>query len=63
MASDVLKRVNGDTKLAKKLTPNFEFGCKRILMMNDFIPMFLKSNAHLGKLRFQIRYHLLSIFK
>ena len=61
MASDVLNRVNGDTKLAKKLTPNFEFGCKRILMMNDFIPMFLKSNAHLGTVSDKIS--LLSIFK
>ena len=44
----ILKQVNGDVKLAEKLTPKYEIGCKRLLGMNDFVPMFVnKPNAHL----------------
>ena len=44
----ILKQVNGDVKLAEKLTPKYEIGCKRLLGMNDFVPMFAnKPNAHL----------------
>ena len=38
----------GNKDLLKKLTPNFGVGCKRVLLSNDFIPMFTtKSNANL----------------
>ena len=47
-AKDVLNKINGDKDLAAKLIPNYEIGCKRVLMMNDFAPMFVnKSNSHL----------------
>ena len=43
-----MSQVNGNEELAEKLTPDYEIGCKRILMINDFLPMFVnKSNAHL----------------
>ena len=48
LTADVKSKVNGDTKLARLLTPTYDIGCKRILMMNDFVPMFAnKPNAHL----------------
>jgi cation diffusion facilitator CzcD-associated flavoprotein CzcO len=48
LAKSILTQVSGDKELAEKLTPKYEIGCKRILLMNDFIPMFVnKSNAHL----------------
>ena len=39
LAADVKSKVNGDTKLAKILTPTYDIGCKRILMMIDFVVM------------------------
>ena len=40
--------VNGNKDLIEKLTPDFGVGCKRILLSNNFIPMFEnKRNAHL----------------
>ena len=48
LTADVKSKVNGDTKLAKILTPTYDIGCKRILMLNDYVPMFAnKPNAHL----------------
>lgn len=44
----MLSQLNGDQVLADKLTPKYEVGCKRILLINDFLPMFVnKPNAHL----------------
>ena len=43
-----IRRQVKDEELARKLTPTYPIGCKRILLMNDFLPMFAnKSNAHL----------------
>ena len=40
--------MNGDVSLAEKLTPKYEIGCKRVLLLNDYLPMFVnKENAHL----------------
>ena len=40
--------VPDNEQLLEKITPNFGIGCKRILLSNDFIPMFAsKKNAHL----------------
>ena len=40
--------MNGDVSLAEKLTPKYEIGCKRVLLINDFLPMFVnKQNSHL----------------
>ena len=43
-----VRRQVKDEELARKLTPTYPIACKRILLMNDFLPMFAnKSNAHL----------------
>ena len=42
LKNSILKQVNGDVELASKLTPNYEIGCKRILLTNDFLPMFVQ---------------------
>lgn len=48
LKKDVLRQVNGNVELAAKLTPNYEIGCKRILLINDYLPMFVeKPNVHL----------------
>ena len=48
LKKSIIKQVNGDLNLAKKLTPTYEVGCKRILLINDYLPMFVnKTNAHL----------------
>ena len=40
--------MNGDVSLAEKLTPKYEIGCKRVLLLNDYLPMFVnKQNVHL----------------
>ena len=36
-----------DPVLRAKLTPNFKFGCKRVVMNETFYPAIQKSNAHL----------------
>lgn len=36
-----------DDNLRKKLTPSFDFGCKRILLSNDWYPTLQKSNVDL----------------
>lgn len=36
-----------DPGLVEKLTPNYTIGCKRILISNDFYPMFNRSNVAL----------------
>ena len=33
--------------LVAKLTPNYEVGCKRLLICSDFLPMFVKVLYHL----------------
>jgi cation diffusion facilitator CzcD-associated flavoprotein CzcO len=35
----------GDTELAKKVTPNYTPGCKRILISNDYYPALAKPNV------------------
>lgn len=36
-----------DPELQRKLTPNYEPGCKRLLLSNDYYPTFLKPNVTL----------------
>ena len=48
MAQSIRMELNGNEELAKKLIPTYPIACKRILLINDFVPMFAnKSNAHL----------------
>merc|ERR1712241_889648 len=48
LKKSIIQQVNGDLSLAKKLTPTYEVGCKRILLINDYLPIFAnKTNAHL----------------
>ena len=48
LKKSILSQVNGDKNLAEKLTPKYEIGCKRILLINDYLPIFVnKPNAHL----------------
>ncbi|MCD8529063.1 MAG: NAD(P)/FAD-dependent oxidoreductase, partial [Chitinophagales bacterium] len=42
-----LKKQVQDEKLRSTLTPNFDIGCKRILLSNDYYPALQKSNVHL----------------
>ena len=42
-----LDRQIKDTELRKKVTPTWEFGCKRILLTNDWYPTLQKSNVKL----------------
>ena len=42
-----LKRQISDPELQRKLTPNYEPGCKRLLLSNDYYPTFLKPNVML----------------
>lgn len=44
----IRRQLNGDETLIEKMTPKYEIGCKRILTINDYLPMFVNnSNAHL----------------
>lgn len=36
-----------DPKLRAKLTPDYEFGCKRVLLSNDFYPALMRPNVEL----------------
>ncbi|HEX4880585.1 MAG TPA: NAD(P)/FAD-dependent oxidoreductase [Limnobacter sp.] len=47
MASSYLRRKVKDPELRKKLTPNFKFGCKRVLVSSDWYPTMQKPNVHL----------------
>ena len=40
-------RTVSSKELRKKLTPNFTFGCKRVLASNEFLPCFEKPHCHL----------------
>lgn len=40
-------QVKGDKGLAKKLTPNYVMGCKRILISNKYYPTFTRKNVDL----------------
>ena len=42
-----LKHQISDPELQLKLTPNYEPGCKRLLLSNDYYPTFLKPNVTL----------------
>ncbi|MQW92067.1 NAD(P)-binding protein [Acinetobacter sp. dk771] len=42
-----LKRQISDPELQRKLTPNYEPGCKRLLLSNDYYPTFLKPHVML----------------
>jgi cation diffusion facilitator CzcD-associated flavoprotein CzcO len=42
-----LRRVVGDDELARKLTPDYTIGCKRVLISNDWYPMFRRPNVEL----------------
>lgn len=47
--TNLFLKVGGNEILMKKLTPNFEPGCRRILFHSDFLPMFQNrpDKAHL----------------
>lgn len=36
-----------DPQLRRELTPSFTFGCKRLLLSNDYLPMFARPNVEL----------------
>ncbi|GAA5317653.1 MAG: NAD(P)/FAD-dependent oxidoreductase [Candidatus Pelagadaptatus aseana] len=42
-----LKRSIKDKTLRQKLTPEYQVGCKRLIINNDFYPAIQKDNAHL----------------
>lgn len=42
-----LRRAVGDAALAQRLTPDYTIGCKRILISNDWYPMFRRPNVQL----------------
>jgi cation diffusion facilitator CzcD-associated flavoprotein CzcO len=42
-----IRRAVGDPGLARRLTPDYTIGCKRILISNDWYPMFRRSNVEL----------------
>ncbi|MDJ1370923.1 flavin-containing monooxygenase [Gulosibacter molinativorax] len=44
---DYLNSVITDPELREKLTPTYEFGCKRILRTSDYYPTFLRDNVSL----------------
>lgn len=46
-AVEYMKSVITDPELQEKLTPKFEFGCKRILRTSAFYPAFLRDNVTL----------------
>lgn len=46
-AKQFLHRAVKDAELRKKLTPDYKFGCKRVVMNSTFYPAIQKDNAHL----------------
>ncbi|PHR54718.1 MAG: hypothetical protein COA47_15065 [Robiginitomaculum sp.] len=47
-STDYLKDKIKDPDLRRKLTANFEFGCKRLLISDDFYGMFCRDNVQLN---------------
>ncbi|MBV8069125.1 MAG: NAD(P)/FAD-dependent oxidoreductase [Acidobacteriaceae bacterium] len=47
LALEHLERQIPDLSLRAKLTPNYEFGCKRVLLSNDFYPTLMRPNVEL----------------
>jgi cation diffusion facilitator CzcD-associated flavoprotein CzcO len=46
MALDYMHSIIADPDLRAKMTPNYEIGCKRILVSDDFYPALARPNAH-----------------
>jgi cyclohexanone monooxygenase len=44
-ALDHLRKQIADEKLRAKVTPNYTFGCKRVLLMNDYYPALTRPNV------------------
>jgi hypothetical protein len=42
-----IRRAVGDAELARKLTPDYTIGCKRVLISNEWYPMFRRPNVEL----------------
>jgi cation diffusion facilitator CzcD-associated flavoprotein CzcO len=42
-----IRRAVGDAGLARRLTPDYTIGCKRVLISNEWYPMFRRSNVEL----------------
>ena len=42
-----LRRAVGDDELARRLTPDYTIGCKRVLISNEWYPMFRRDNVEL----------------
>jgi cation diffusion facilitator CzcD-associated flavoprotein CzcO len=42
-----IRRSVGDAELARKLTPDYTIGCKRVLISNEWYPMFRRPNVEL----------------
>ena len=47
VARNHLENSVGDSKLRAALTPRYQIGCKRILLSDDFYPVFRRSNVEL----------------
>jgi cation diffusion facilitator CzcD-associated flavoprotein CzcO len=47
MALSHMRRAIADPELQRKLTPDYRFGCKRVLISNDWYPMFNRPNVDL----------------
>jgi len=47
MALDHLQKVIPDSEVRKALTPDFPFGCKRLVQSSDYIPAFARPNVTL----------------
>jgi cation diffusion facilitator CzcD-associated flavoprotein CzcO len=46
MALDYMHSIIADPDLRAKMTPDYEIGCKRILVSDDFYPALARPNAH-----------------
>ena len=47
LAKQHLRRQIADTRLRRRLTPDYDFGCKRPTFSNDYYPAFTKPHVHL----------------
>ena len=47
LARDFIRKTVKDPAVARALTPDYTFGCKRVLISNDWYPMFNRPNVEL----------------
>ena len=48
MGKKHIRSVVKDPETARKLTPDYTIGCKRILISDDYFPSFNRPNVHLA---------------